>query len=118
MTNNQRLYTAANTNVLKNEATEAQYELVTTLFAKLAKSEAGKTAAEDHLESHQLGMEDKLSGKNHPETMEWIRNIEVITKSNEASKAAFMGELKNDLTQRKTSGGKRSGEDPIANQNG
>ena len=94
VTNNQQLYATATANVIKDGATEAQNKRVTTLFAKLARSETAKTVAEDLLESHQSGMEDKLSGKNDPETMEWIRNIEVINKSNEASKAAFIGELK------------------------
>ena len=70
VTNNQRLYATATANVIKNGATKEQRELVTTLFAKLVKSETEKTVAEDLLESHQSGMEDKLSGKNDPETME------------------------------------------------
>ena len=93
VTNNQRLYATATADVIKKGATEAQNKRVTTVFAKLAKSETEKTVADDILESHQSGMEDKLSGKKDPETMEWIRNIEVINKSNEASKAAFIGEL-------------------------
>ena len=38
-------------------------------------------------------MEDKLAGINNPETREWIRNFEVITKSNVASKEAYACEL-------------------------
>ena len=34
-----------------------------------------------------------MSEKKDPENMEWIRNLEVINKSNEASKAAFIAEL-------------------------
>ena len=34
-----------------------------------------------------------MSGKKDPETMEWIRNLEVINESNEASKATFIAEL-------------------------
>ena len=49
--------------------------------------------AKDLVESHQLGKEDELSGKNDPESMEWIRNVEAIIKSNEESKTAFIGEL-------------------------
>ena len=52
-----------------------------------------KIAAEVLLESHQSEMEEKLSGRKDPETLELYRNIEGITKSNEASKAAFIGEL-------------------------
>ena len=97
MTNNKRLYAKANANVLENGASNEQFELVKTLFAQLAKSEAEERAAEDRLESLQSEMEDKLSGKKDPETMEWIRNLEAINESNEASKAAFIGELKKRL---------------------
>ena len=92
VSNNQRFYTAANANVLDG-ATKVRCKLARSALAKLEKSEVAKMASEDHLESHQSGMEDKLSGKNDPETMEWIRNIEAITKSNEESKAAFLLEL-------------------------
>ena len=72
MTNNQRLYATATANVIKDGATKAQNKRVTTLFAKLARLETAKTVAKDLLESHQAGMADKLSGKNDPETMDWI----------------------------------------------
>ena len=93
VTNNQRLYATATADVIKKGATEAQNKRVTTVFAKLAKSETEKTVADDILESHQSGMEDKLSGKKDLETMEWIRNLKVINTSTEASKNAFIGEL-------------------------
>ena len=93
VTNNQRLYATATADVIKKGATEAQNKRVTTVFAKLAKSEMEKTVADDILESHQSGMEDKLSGKKDLETMEWIRNLKVINTSTEASKNAFIGEL-------------------------
>ena len=58
-------------------------------------------AAEVLLESHQSEMEEKLSGRKDPETLEWIRNIEGITKSNEASKTAFIGELEEQFDTQK-----------------
>ena len=70
-----------------------KFALVKTLYAKLAESEAEKMAAKVLLESHQSEMEEKLSGRKDPATLEWIRNIKGITKSNETSKAAFIGEL-------------------------
>ena len=93
VTKNQRLYAETNEDVLENGTSDEKFELVKTLFAKLAKSEAEEMAAKDLLESHHSETKEKLSGRKDPETMEWIRNIGGITKSNEASKAAFIGEL-------------------------
>ena len=70
MSDNQRLYAAANANVLENGATEVRCKLVRTVLAKLAKSEGRKTEAENQLEAHQSGMEDNWAGKNDPETRE------------------------------------------------
>ena len=50
-------------------------------------------AAEVCVESHQSEMEDTLAGRIDPEYRDWIRNIDMITKSNQASKADFKGEL-------------------------
>ena len=62
MSNDQRFYAAANANVLDG-ATEVQCKLARSALTKLKKSEVAKPAAKDHLESHQSGMDDKLSRK-------------------------------------------------------
>ena len=53
--------------------------------------------AKDSLESLQSEKEEKESGTKDPENMEWIRNLEVIYKSNKASKAAFIVKLDKQL---------------------
>ena len=98
VTKNQRLYAETNEDVLENGSSDEKFELVKTLYAKLAESETDKMADEVLLDSHQLEMEEKMSGSKDPETLEWMRNIEMINKSNEASKAAFLGELNERFT--------------------
>ena len=88
-----RLCTDMNTEVVKNGTSKEKLELVTTLYANLAKSEEAEMAAEARVESHQSEMEDTLEGRIDPEYRDWIRNIDMITKSNQASKADFKGEL-------------------------
>ena len=82
-----------NEEVLKNGTSDEKFELVKTLYAKLAESEAEEMAADVLLESHHSEMEETLSGRKDPEYMDWIRNMGRITKSNQASKADFIGEL-------------------------
>ena len=101
VTENQRLYAKTSEDVLENGTSDEKFALVKTLYAKLAESEAEKMAAKVLLESHQSEMEEKLSGRKDPETLEWIRNIEGITKSNEASKTAFIGELEEQFDTQK-----------------
>ena len=75
--NNQWSYAAANAHI-SNGSTEARCTLVRSALTRLERSERAKSDAKDLLESHQLGKEDELSGKNDPESMEWIRNIESL----------------------------------------
>ena len=93
VTNSKRLYAEASANVVANGTREEQFALVKTIFVQLANSEAAEREAEDCLESLQFEKDEKMSGKKDPENMEWIRNLEVINESNEASKAAFIADL-------------------------
>ena len=93
VTNNKRLFTKASANVVANGTSVEQFAHLKTTFAQLAKSEADEREAEDRLESLQFEKDEKVSGTKDPENMEWIRNLEVINESNEASKAAFIAEL-------------------------
>ena len=94
VTDSQRLYDEINKDVLKNGTRDEKFELVKTLYAKLAELEAEKMAANARLESHHSEMEEKLSGRKDSEHMELIRTIGRVTKRNQASKADFIGELK------------------------
>ena len=53
-------------------------------MAQLAKSEADEREAKNSLESLQSEKEDKESGARNPDNMEWVRNIKLINKNNEA----------------------------------
>ena len=118
VTNNQRLYAAANANILKNGATKAQCELVKTVLAKLAKSEVKKTAAEDHLESHQSGIEDKLLGKTIRRLWNEFQILKWSPRAMKRRRLLLFGSWTNGSNQRMTSGETRSREDQIAIKNG
>ena len=90
---NKRVYAVMSVDVVENGTNEDKFALVKILYAKLADSETDKMAAESLVEAHQVEMERKMSGSTDPETMEWMRNLKMIDKSNEASKAAFLIEL-------------------------
>ena len=89
----QRLFTVALANIVANGTNEEQGAQLNTTLAQLAKSKADEREAESCLESLQSEKDEKVSGTKDPENMEWIRNLEVINKSNKASKAAFIAEL-------------------------
>ena len=97
VTNYKQLFTEASANVVANGTSVEQFAHLKTTFAQLAKSEADEREAEDRLESLQFEKDEKVSGTKDPENIEWIRNLEVINKSNEASKAAFIAELDKQL---------------------
>ena len=79
---------------MKNGTSDEKFGLIKTLYGKLAESEAKEVAADAQLESHHSNMEEKLSGRNNLEHMEWIRIMERVDKSNQAWKADFIGKLK------------------------
>ena len=79
---------------MKNGTSDEKFEIVKTLYAKLAESEAEEMPADAQLESHHSKMKEKLSGRKDPEHMEWTRTMERVTKINQAWKADFIGELR------------------------
>ena len=90
---NRRLFADINNDVLKNGATDEKFDVVTSLYRQLAKSEATEMTTDNRFEAYQSYMEVTRSGRNDPEHMEWTRIKERVDKSNRAWKAAFTGEL-------------------------
>ena len=115
---NKRVYAAMSVDVVENGTSEDKLASVKILYAKLADSEGDEKAAEVLVEAHQLEMERKMSGSTDPETMEWMRNLELIDNINKASRQPFISSWMSDLPQRTTNGGMWSREERIPNQNG
>ena len=66
---NQRVYAETSEDVVENGTNDEKFALVKTLYAKLAESETDKMATKVLLDSHQLKMEEKMSGSKDPETL-------------------------------------------------
>ena len=93
VSDSRRLFDDINDDVLKNGTSDDKFDLVKTLYGKLAESEAIEVAADARLETYHSNMAETLSGRNDPEYMEWTRIIERVNRSNQAWKAHFIGEL-------------------------